>query len=291
MSSMTLEKPTCYSALSSIGFHIIFITMAGAFMMSRVAPSPPPPKKIFQLKMVHKTPPPVVKRERIQEKTVKKLAEIIPVKPHFIPQPQMKQQPMQVADIQRVVPNIAPMKSPMSSARQPVVAARKFITQSSKVVSISHYVASGPRTFGGLGGSGNVGGGLGGSGKVAKVAMLQKSVAKIKFPLGAPRPVPTIVDQGVLRGYLVQVRRKIDSAKIYPMMARNAGYEGKVRVQFTIMKNGRVEGLTLITKTPYPMLNKEALEMVKRAAPFSIFPDEVGEQFLEVVLPFSFYLN
>ena len=109
------------------------------------------------------------------------------------------------------------------------------------------------------------------------------------FP--SPRTVPSIYDKGALKSYIGQVQRVIEGAKRYPEGARRAGRQGKLKVQFTILKNGEVNNVRLITETPYPNLNREAMAAVKRAAPFSGFPDSIMKKSLKIILPFRFELN
>jgi TonB family protein len=106
-----------------------------------------------------------------------------------------------------------------------------------------------------------------------------------------PRDVPNIVDKGALRGYIGQIQRIIEGAKQYPEASRQAGREGKVKIQFTIFRNGKVGNIKLLTRTPYPNLNREAMDAVKRAAPFSSFPNSLPGQSVNVILPFRFELH
>lgn len=124
-----------------------------------------------------------------------------------------------------------------------------------------------------------------------RAGIVQKGerMAMAAFP--APRPVPDIVDPKVLQGYLSTLQRLIASAKKYPESARQSGQEGKVTVQFTVMKNGNVKNIKLLSKTNYPDLDDEAIKAVKRAAPFSNLPREIDKPFLKIVLPFKFQLN
>jgi TonB family protein len=106
-----------------------------------------------------------------------------------------------------------------------------------------------------------------------------------------PREIPNIVDSGALKGYLVQIQRILEGAKEYPEASRRAGREGKVKVQFTIFRNGTVGDIKLLTRTPYPNLNHEAIDAVGRSAPFSRFPDSLTEKSVKVILPFRFELQ
>ena len=124
-----------------------------------------------------------------------------------------------------------------------------------------------------------------------RASLIQKGKAITLQVLPAPRPVPNIVDQLVLDKYLNSLQLLIASAKQYPESARKFGMEGKATVQFIVMSNGEVKDIQFISKTNYPILNEEAINAVKRAAPFSGFPDDIGKPFLEIVLPFRFKLN
>jgi len=124
-----------------------------------------------------------------------------------------------------------------------------------------------------------------------KTGFVQKGKLFAAATIPTPRPVPNIIDKRVLDGYLGTLQRLIASAKQYPESARKLGREGKVTVQFTVLKNGAVKNIQLVSKTNYSELNEEAIEAVKRAAPFSGFPEEIGKPFLDIVLPFRFKLN
>ena len=106
-----------------------------------------------------------------------------------------------------------------------------------------------------------------------------------------PRPVPNIIDQGALKGYSRGVQRKIAARKKYPRKAKREGKQGQVTVQFTVMKSGEIKDLLLVAGTSYAELNKAAMDAVKRAAPFPGLPEELGQDFLELVLPFNFTIK
>jgi TonB family protein len=114
--------------------------------------------------------------------------------------------------------------------------------------------------------------------------------ASLSFPIN-PRSIPNIVDRGALTGYLGQIQRIIEHAKEYPEASRRAGREGKITVQFTIFRNGNVDNIKLLTRTPYPNLNQEAIDAVERSAPFSGFPDSLTQKSVKVILPFRFELR
>ena len=124
-----------------------------------------------------------------------------------------------------------------------------------------------------------------------RASLVQKGTPPALEAWPDPRPVPTIVDQRVLDKYLNALQVLIASTKKYPEAARNSGMEGRATIQFIVMKNGEVKDIQFISKTNYPILNKEAVNAIKRAAPFSRIPDEIDKSYLEIVLPFRFKLN
>ena len=124
-----------------------------------------------------------------------------------------------------------------------------------------------------------------------RASLVQKGTLPAMMAWPDPRPVPTIVDKRVLAKYLNALQGIIASSKKYPEAARKSGMEGKATIQFIVMKNGEVKDIQFISKTNYPILNKEAINAIKRAAPFSRIPDEIGKTYLEIVLPFRFKLN
>jgi len=128
-------------------------------------------------------------------------------------------------------------------------------------------------------------------GKTNKAKMVQKIESSAVVTIPSPRPVPEVVDQRIFDKYLNTLQVLIASTKQYPESARKSGMEGKAVVQFTVMKNGKVKNIRLVSKTNHPYLDEEAVNAVKRAAPFSNFPDEISKSFLEIVLPFRFKLN
>ena len=126
------------------------------------------------------------------------------------------------------------------------------------------------------------------NGRVKMVQTGVKLASLTSFP--SPRGVPNIVDTGALKNYIGQVQRSVERAKNYPEASRRAGRQGKVRVQFTILRSGEVDNVRLLTETPYALLNQAAMAAVKEAA-LPGFPDSIVKQSLKVILPFRFELN
>jgi len=89
---------------------------------------------------------------------------------------------------------------------------------------------------------------------------------------------------GVLKGWLQKNMH-------YPRAARLAGQEGKVVVRFIIDRDGKVRSIKLESRSGFPLLDREAREMVERGDPFPAMPNEMPGQELEVRVPVSFHVR
>lgn len=86
---------------------------------------------------------------------------------------------------------------------------------------------------------------------------------------------------GVLKGWL---QRNMH----YPRAARLAGQEGRVIVRFVIDRAGNVQSIELESKSGFPLLDREAREMIERGDPFPGLPKDMAGQQLEVRVPINF---
>jgi len=90
------------------------------------------------------------------------------------------------------------------------------------------------------------------------------------------------------RSYLGHLRSKISAVWEYPPSARDKGLNGVVTVRFTIARNGRLQALTVKNKSPYQLLDDEALRTIRAAAPFLPFPSEFNIETLHVLASFEY---
>ena len=275
-------------------------------------------KKTYKLEFVKRKAPPPVKKEKIRKEPIRREIKVASLTPKAMPvlQPRTAVQPTRKAQtvpipnsmprqVQRTVMRSAISKSTVihssrstRSQRVTTPVARSFAstnkTSSSKgrariamVQGAPHYnLRKLPKRV--------VRSSSSSSSKTtsSRATPLQSGVqlaSLSSFP--SPRGVPNINDKGALKSYIGQVLRSVEGSKRYPEASRRAGREGKLKIQFTILKNGEVDNVKLLTETPYPNLNREAMAAVKRAAPFNGFPNSIMEQSLKVILPFRFELN
>ena len=305
-----------YSVVGSLGVHMLFTLGAGSFLLN--INNNVQEQKTYKLEFVKRKAPPPVKKEKIRKEPIRREIKVASLTPKAMPvlQPRTAVQPTRKAQtvpipnsmprqVQRTVMRSAISKSTVihssrstRSQRVTTPVARSFAatnkTSSSKgrariamVQGAPHFILRKlPKRV--------VKSSSSSSSKTtsSRATPLQSGVqlaSLSSFP--SPRGVPNINDRGALKSYIGQVQRSVEGSKRYPEASRRAGREGKLKIQFTILKNGEVDNVKLLTETPYPNLNREAMAAVKRAAPFNGFPKSIMEQSLKVILPFRFELN
>ncbi|MDL1957739.1 MAG: energy transducer TonB [Candidatus Desulfofervidus auxilii] len=91
--------------------------------------------------------------------------------------------------------------------------------------------------------------------------------------------------------YLQLVKQKIEKNKRYPLLARNKGIEGEVLLKFEILKNGKVKSIKIVKSSHYQILDKAAIESIKKANPFPPFPKELKENSLIINISLRFELK
>jgi TonB family protein len=78
-----------------------------------------------------------------------------------------------------------------------------------------------------------------------------------------------------IRSALLEIRERIESRKIYPLMARRRGWEGEVLVEIVLGGAGELEGLRLLRQSGFPLLDRATLTAVRAAVPFPPVPGRV----------------
>ena len=91
--------------------------------------------------------------------------------------------------------------------------------------------------------------------------------------------------------FLSLVREKIEKAKFYPPLARKKGYEGVVRVGFTIKKNGKLEDLHVLRPCHCEALDSAATEAIKKASPFGPVPETFPDEGIRLEIDVAYRLT
>ncbi len=91
--------------------------------------------------------------------------------------------------------------------------------------------------------------------------------------------------------YQDSIKQEIQQEKQYPRWALRAGHEGEARIAFNVSSSGHIKDLKLIQSSGFEELDKEALDAVKRAAPFLSFPETFKENEIQVKLDIVFHIT
>ncbi len=78
-------------------------------------------------------------------------------------------------------------------------------------------------------------------------------------------------------GYMRNLRQKIESIWVYPPEAAARGIYGDLKIQFTIMKNGRLGSIELVRTSGHKLLDDAALKALKDGEPYWPLPDSWGK--------------
>lgn len=91
--------------------------------------------------------------------------------------------------------------------------------------------------------------------------------------------------QRYLREHFSYIRELVAKKIVYPAIARKMGWGGKAVVAFTVTEDGSADNIRLVQSSGVPILDKSALETVRRASPFPRPPVRA-----EIVIPVLFRL-
>lgn len=90
--------------------------------------------------------------------------------------------------------------------------------------------------------------------------------------------------------YLMDMKRKIEFHWEYPQLAARNGWQGSLKVNFKINKDGSVSDISLERSSGYPMLDDAAITAVRLSAPFPPFPSNFSVEDISIKGQFTYHL-
>ncbi len=103
-----------------------------------------------------------------------------------------------------------------------------------------------------------------------------------------PPPVDIDADLGAYGNLLA---REFAKHKQYPRIAQMRGWQGTVRIKLDVDANGNVTGSIVSESSGYETLDKQALEMAKKASPLPTPPEALRHRPFTVTVPVLFRLE
>ena len=91
--------------------------------------------------------------------------------------------------------------------------------------------------------------------------------------------------------YLLDVRRRIERIWRYPVQALAAKLEGDAEIRFTIDAAGALAGCRVTASSGNPLLDEEAMAVVRTAAPYNPLPGEFQIARLNITATFSYQMG
>jgi protein TonB len=108
----------------------------------------------------------------------------------------------------------------------------------------------------------------------------------------SPEPPPVAIDTQQLKAeYGALLAQEIAKHKQYPMLAKKTKQQGNVVLQVQITGLGKLIDAQVYQSSGYALLDNQAMDMVKKATPFSQPPSNLGNGDLTLLVPVSFRLN
>jgi protein TonB len=92
----------------------------------------------------------------------------------------------------------------------------------------------------------------------------------------------------MMSAYKGQISKKLNQYKKYPVEAMTRKLKGVARVSFRINAQGKVSAARLAASSGFPVLDQEAMALLKRCSPFPPIPAALGLTNLELNVPISF---
>ena len=91
--------------------------------------------------------------------------------------------------------------------------------------------------------------------------------------------------------YSGQVLSRIRSAQRYPNAARRQRAQGTATVSFMISARGGASSIRLVRSSGNPLIDRAAVDTVRRASPFPPIPREAGQRSMSFSVPIRFQLR
>jgi len=91
--------------------------------------------------------------------------------------------------------------------------------------------------------------------------------------------------------YLSKIKKKIEPLWEYPEQAQAIGLQGKLALYFSIVRDGRLDRLELLSSSGHSLLDEQALKAIRGAAPYFPLPDRLHISRLNIQATFEYRIS
>lgn len=127
-----------------------------------------------------------------------------------------------------------------------------------------------------------------------KVAAAKTPKPVVKAPASKPNVSAQKVEkekiEKIKAAYLMAVREKIERNKYYPRSAKKLRQTGTVELKFTILKDGTIGRIAVVSGCRYGRLNKAAVKTLERIGCFAPLPNVFESDQLTLKVPINYKL-
>lgn len=107
-----------------------------------------------------------------------------------------------------------------------------------------------------------------------------------------PKPVAVSQDLDAARNsYGSQLFRELAKYKQYPRLAQMKGWQGIVKLELQMDASGNVASSNILESSGYEALDKQALEMLRKATPLPLPPEALRGKEFKIVIPIAFKME
>jgi periplasmic protein TonB len=111
-----------------------------------------------------------------------------------------------------------------------------------------------------------------------------------KVEATAPQP-PSAPDPALLKAYGSVLAQAIGRRKNYPRLARIRNWQGTAELRLQIGTDGALKGLTVTHSSGFPVLDEQAVTMVKETIPLPEMPEALRGREFAITVPVVFRLE
>lgn len=103
------------------------------------------------------------------------------------------------------------------------------------------------------------------------------------------KPIPLDTKDIRYSEYFASIRRKIEKKWSYPEEAAMLGLSGKLKLKFIVGQSGKLIKIKLVDSSGSNILDDEAADAVKEAAPYNPIPENIKKTRLPIIATFNYF--
>lgn len=124
---------------------------------------------------------------------------------------------------------------------------------------------------------------------IASDAAREPAAAAEPVVVASASPAPPAPDD-LNSALALQVASQLEHYKFYPRAARRDRIEGTALLRFSLDRDGRLLARELVTSSGHAILDRAALDLLARAAPYPALPHDAALERIELTLPVDYRL-